>query len=70
MLVRASVHELTPKNITSVLLHAGYVATDMTAGQVGTISTRDSVAGQLALLEDGRLLNGKFYSYTGDELPF
>jgi hypothetical protein len=52
------------------LLSAGYVATDMTAGHAGTIPATESVAGQLKLLQDGRSLNGKFYSYTGDELAF
>ncbi|KAF6251252.1 hypothetical protein COO60DRAFT_1561923 [Scenedesmus sp. NREL 46B-D3] len=70
MLVVASVHELTEQQITSVLLHPGYVATDMTAGHAGTISAVESVTGQLKLLQDGRPLNGKFYSYTGDELAF
>eukprot|EP00878_Enallax_costatus_P011017 GHUV01011507.1.p1 GENE.GHUV01011507.1~~GHUV01011507.1.p1 ORF type:complete len:143 (+),score=29.20 GHUV01011507.1:1177-1605(+) len=70
MLVRTSVEELTAKNITSVLLHPGYVATDMTAGQSGTISTVESITGQLKVIEDGRPVNGKFYSYTGDELAW
>lgn len=70
MLVVTSVQELTAKNITSVMLHPGYVATDMTAGQPGTIPAAESVAGQLKLLQDGRPLNGKFYSYTGEELAF
>jgi hypothetical protein len=55
---------------TLLMLPAGYVATDMTAGQPGTIPVTESIAGQLKVLQDGRPLNGKFYSYTGEELPF
>eukprot|EP00878_Enallax_costatus_P037327 GHUV01042151.1.p1 GENE.GHUV01042151.1~~GHUV01042151.1.p1 ORF type:complete len:192 (+),score=45.44 GHUV01042151.1:251-826(+) len=70
MLVHTLAEELAPKNVTSLLLHPGFVATDMTANIPGGISTVESVAGQLKVLEDGRPLNGKFYSYTGEELPW
>lgn len=69
-LVVLSSRELPARNITSVLLHPGYVATDATKGHTGTISTEESVEGSLKVLQDGRDLNGKFYSYTGDELPW
>jgi hypothetical protein len=49
---------------------AGYVATDLTKGQPGTISTEESVGGCLKVLQDGRELNGKFYSYEGHEEPW
>jgi hypothetical protein len=41
-------------------------------GQVnpGAISTEESVSSMLKLLEDGRPLDGKFYSYTGEELEW
>jgi hypothetical protein len=42
----------------------------MTAGRPGTIPVTESIVGQLKVLQDGRPLNGKFYSYTGDELAF
>ncbi|KAF8062912.1 oxidoreductase [Scenedesmus sp. PABB004] len=70
MLVLASRDELTAKNITPVLLHPGYVKTDM--APQGEIDPATSVAGQLRVLSarDGRPLSGRFISYTGDELAF
>lgn len=48
---------------------AGYVQTDMTGGQ-GWVTVGDSSAGIMRLLEDGRPLNGRWYSYNGDAIEF
>ena len=41
----------------------------MTGGQ-GWVEVEESTSGILRLLEDGRPLNGRWYSYSGDEIPF
>jgi hypothetical protein len=52
-------------------LHPGMVTTDMTAGFSGGISTRESVAGLLARVEEASMAtSGKFYHMNGQELPW
>lgn len=56
---------------------AGYVDTDMSraasAGgpaMPGSITTEESVTSMLKILEDGRPIDGRFFSYTGEEVPW
>lgn len=57
------------RGVEAVLLHPGYVKTDMTGGQ-GYVTVEESAEGLMRVLEDGRPLNGRFYSFSGDEIPF
>jgi hypothetical protein len=52
---------------------AGAVRTDMNPRWDLSIPTSESVTAQLKILEGAepvQSLNGKFYSYTGEELPW
>ncbi|KIY96373.1 C-factor [Monoraphidium neglectum] len=57
------------RQIQCCLVHPGYVKTDMTSGQ-GWVEVEESAAGILKVLEDGRPLNGRWYSFNGDEIPW
>eukprot|EP00882_Tetradesmus_deserticola_P003546 GHRQ01003754.1.p1 GENE.GHRQ01003754.1~~GHRQ01003754.1.p1 ORF type:complete len:251 (+),score=81.52 GHRQ01003754.1:491-1243(+) len=73
MLAVTSSRELADKNVTSVVLHPGAVNTDMNPRHDLGIPTAESVTAQLKILEGAepvQSLNGKFYSYTGEELPW
>ena len=62
-------HDLSPKGITVLLLHPGYVATDMTGG--GGISPVDSAAGLIARLDElGLSDSGSFWHAEGYQLPW
>lgn len=66
------VQELSDKNIDLVLMHPGFVDTDMTEGQdhTGIVQAPDSANGIIKVLESGRELNGKLLTYEGKELPW
>jgi hypothetical protein len=36
----------------------------------GSITTEESVTSMLKILEDGRPIDGRFFSYTGEEVPW
>ena len=62
-------HDLSPKGITVLLLHPGYVATDMTGG--GGISAVDSATGLIARLDElGADDSGSFWHAEGYQLPW
>jgi NAD(P)-dependent dehydrogenase (short-subunit alcohol dehydrogenase family) len=62
--------DLAARGITCVLVHPGAAKTAM-AGARGTVEVADSVAGMIALLErDNAGLNGRFFNYTGEEIPW
>ena len=61
--------DLASQGVTSVLLHPGYVSTDMN-GHSGNIDAKTSVAGLLTQLESGKPLNGRFYGWNGEEIPW
>lgn len=48
---------------------AGYVRTRMTGGQ-GLIDVETSVSGMLAVLEGDKPLNGEWYDYKGEKIPW
>jgi len=63
-------HDLSPKGIAVILLHPGYVATDMTGGS-GSTNTTESAAGLIARLDDLSLdTSGSFWHAEGHELPW
>lgn len=61
--------DLQLDEITTVLLHPGFVRTDMT-GQQGLIDASQCVAGLLGVLESGKELNGHWYDFQGKEIPW
>jgi len=61
--------DLKDKNITTVLLHPGWVKTDMTSGN-GLIDDITSVKGMISVLEDQPELNGKWFDYKHEAIPW
>ncbi|KAA6417695.1 MAG: hypothetical protein FRX49_12383 [Trebouxia sp. A1-2] len=61
--------DLEDEGITCVLLHPGYVRTDMTSGN-GLIDVDQSVSGLLSVLESDLPLNGKWYDYKQEAIPW
>jgi len=62
--------ELAPQGFTSIVMHPGWVQTDM-GGAGATLTTSESIAGMLSVI-DGLTINdtGKFYNYNGEKLPW
>lgn len=68
--------DLAPQGVECVLIHPGYVATDMTDYK-GWISVDESTSGIIKVLEEGgsegqlgKGINGRFFSYDGTEIPW
>lgn len=61
--------DLEEEGVTCVLLHPGYVRTDMTS-QAGLINVDQSVSGLLSVLESDLPLNGKWYDYKQEAIPW
>jgi NAD(P)-dependent dehydrogenase (short-subunit alcohol dehydrogenase family) len=57
--------------LSAVLLHPGYVRTDMTGGQ-GYVDVAESAAGLLRVLESAppEALNGRWFGHDGAEIPW
>jgi NAD(P)-dependent dehydrogenase (short-subunit alcohol dehydrogenase family) len=63
-------HDLSPKGIPVVLLHPGYVGTEMTRGQ-GPVDPADAAQGLLARIDEVTLeTSGQFRHAEGQELPW
>lgn len=70
MAMRSIAQELAPEGFTVVLVHPGWVRTDM-GGPGAAIDVETSVRGLVALID--RLQpadSGRFFDYTGAELPW
>lgn len=61
--------DLAGENVTSTLLHPGWVVTDMT-NHSGLINTEQSVAGMISVLESGKDLQGTWHAYDGKVIPW
>lgn len=61
--------DLAKENIRSVLLHPGYVMTDMNGGY-GYIDCETSVSGMIRVLESNKDLQGTWYAFDGKEIPW
>ena len=62
--------DLADKNVQCLLLHPGWVRTRMTEGR-GLIDADESARGLLAAMEGAfGEINGRWYDYKGDEIPW
>ena len=61
--------DLEDEGVTCVLLHPGYVRTDMTS-QNGFIDVDESVSGLISVLESDMPLNGKWYDFKREAIPW
>ncbi|KAF6260680.1 hypothetical protein COO60DRAFT_1294220 [Scenedesmus sp. NREL 46B-D3] len=66
---KALLLDLQEQQVQCCCVHPGYVKTDMTGG-AGWVDVEESSSGIMRVLEGGRPLNGKWYSYSGDEIPW
>ncbi len=63
-------HELGAEGFVCIVIHPGWVQTDM-GGSQATYTTKRSVAGMIDVIkQSGRSSNGKFYDLHGNELPW
>jgi len=70
MAVRSLSIDLAPKGVICVLLHPGWVKTDM-GGKSAPIDAATSVAGMRATIERAtKADNGRFLNYEGKALPW
>ncbi|HEX6956973.1 MAG TPA: SDR family oxidoreductase [Ferrovibrio sp.] len=72
--INAAMHnlalDLQSSGITCILLHPGWVKTDM-GGQGADITTQQSVTGLKAVIDGASLSDtGKFFNYDGSEFPW
>lgn len=62
--------ELASEGFTSIVMHPGWVRTDM-GGANATLSKTESVSGMLGVIDNLTTgSNGKFFNYDGSELPW
>lgn len=70
MAVKSLSLDLSGKGVITLLLHPGWVQTDM-GGTSALIDTVTSVTGMRAVIEGaGAADNGRFFNYDGTELPW
>ncbi len=62
--------ELAPQGFTSVVMHPGWVRTDM-GGSAASLAVPESISAMLEVIEGLSVEStGKFYNYDGKELPW
>jgi NAD(P)-dependent dehydrogenase (short-subunit alcohol dehydrogenase family) len=70
MVVKCLAVDLRERGITAVVLHPGWVETDM-GGKNAPLKPPDSIRGMLQVINRlGLKDSGKFFSYDGSELPW
>jgi NAD(P)-dependent dehydrogenase (short-subunit alcohol dehydrogenase family) len=70
MVMRSAAIDLAPRGVTCVLVHPGWVRTDM-GGPKAPLSPRESVTALRRIIETfGPKHSGKFYNYDGREYPW
>jgi NAD(P)-dependent dehydrogenase (short-subunit alcohol dehydrogenase family) len=68
--VVAASHDLRDRGISAVVMHPGWVQTDM-GGPDATVSTEDSVRGMRRVIDAvGPEHSGRFLTFDGEELPW
>ncbi|KAL4139044.1 hypothetical protein PRIC2_002542 [Phytophthora ramorum] len=62
--------DLKEDNIAAIVVHPGYVVTDLTGG-LGDVHTDESVRGMASVIEKVTLADtGKFFHFQGHEMPW
>ncbi len=70
MVNRSLAHDLRDRGVTCLVLHPGWVKTDM-GGPGAPLEIPESVAGMIRVVERATLADsGKFYDWEGEELPW
>jgi NAD(P)-dependent dehydrogenase (short-subunit alcohol dehydrogenase family) len=70
MAMRSAAIDLAPRGISCVLVHPGWVRTDM-GGPKAPLSPQESVSAMRRLIDKlGPNNSGKFYNYDGREYPW
>ncbi|GIW72711.1 MAG: short-chain dehydrogenase [Planctomycetota bacterium] len=70
MVTRSMALDLAPRGITCVVLHPGWVRTDM-GGQGAPLAPRESIAGMRRVIAAlGPEQSGRFFAYDGSEIPW
>ena len=70
MVVKSLSIDLAERGVTVVAFHPGWVQTDM-GGPDAAVTPAESVAGMRAVIEGlGPADSGKFFDYTGEEIPW
>lgn len=70
MLTRSMALDLRRDGIKAIVIHPGWVATDM-GGASAPLSPADSVKGMLSVVDGvGSEQSGRFFDYSGAELPW
>jgi NAD(P)-dependent dehydrogenase (short-subunit alcohol dehydrogenase family) len=70
MIAKSVANDLKPSGVIAVAVHPGWVQTRM-GGMSAPVTVEDSVAGQQRLLDTLTLAeSGRFFNYTGKELPW
>ncbi len=70
MAVSSLAKELAPRDIRTVVMHPGWVRTDM-GGDEADIDTNQSAGGMKAVVDGlGAGQTGQFFNYDGKELPW
>ena len=70
MITRSLAVDLADEGIACVVLHPGWVQTDM-GGAGAPVSVQDSVAGLLAVIDSLAIEHsGRFFDYLGQEVPW
>lgn len=67
---RALAYDLAPDRIITVMMHPGWVQTDM-GGPNATLTPQESVSSMIDLIEGfGKPQNGRFFNFNGKELEW
>jgi len=62
--------ELAPQGYTSIVMHPGWVKTDM-GGADATLTIPESITGMLTVIDSLTIdKTGKFFNYNGEEIPW
>lgn len=70
MITKSLAIELAKEGITTLVLHPGWVLTDM-GGPNALINTKQSISGLRQVIDHATLADaGKFYAYDGQEIPW
>lgn len=70
MVARSMAHDLAPRGIKTIVLHPGWVATDM-GGAGAPLQVQPSISGMRAVIAGlSPDQSGRFWNYDGSEIPW